>query len=106
MRTFFLLLIIILTPTIVALSQGCVAIRSVGGTSPDLLFDNMRGDKKIIVNITNRYFEASKSYKGKEIFSDTLVRNRLYTFNISLLKIYENGWSIGLSIPVSANSRK
>jgi hypothetical protein len=106
MRTIFILLVITLAPTIFAESQGCVAIRSVGGTSPDLLFDNMQGDKKIIVNITNRYFEASKSFKEDKVFSDTLVRNRLYTLNISLLKVYKNGWSIGLNVPISANSRK
>ena len=33
-------------PTIFVLSQGCVAIRNVGGISPDQLFENMTGNEK------------------------------------------------------------
>ena len=46
-----------------AWTQGCVAIRSVGGISPDLLFNNVQRNDKVILNITNRYFEAPKTYK-------------------------------------------
>jgi hypothetical protein len=42
------------------MSQGCVAIRNVAGISPDLLFENIQPNDKVIFNITNRYFEASK----------------------------------------------
>ena len=87
------------------LSQGCVAVRTIGGVSPDVLFQNTGPSEKLILNVTNRYFEASKSYKGDQLFSDTLVTNRIYTLNISLLRIFENGWSLGVNLPVSANSR-
>ena len=86
-------------------SQGCVAIRQVGGMSPDLLFQNVKPGDKTIVNITNRYFEASKSYKRDKFFSDTLVVNRIYTMNISVLRLLEKNWSVGLNIPIAANSR-
>jgi len=105
MRTFVLLFMFVLCTNIVARSQGCVAIRNVGGVSPDLLFENIKPGDKLIFNITNRYFEASKSYKGDKLFSDTLVINRIYTMNISVIKLMKNGWSIGLNIPISANSR-
>src|SRR5258705_13476005 len=105
MKTFILSLLIIAVPTNWALAQGCVAIRNVGGISPDLLFENIKPRDKLIFNITNRYFEASKSYKGDKLFSDTLVINRIYTMNISVIKLMKNGWSIGLNIPISANSR-
>ncbi|HKB43054.1 MAG TPA: hypothetical protein VKC90_01645 [Chitinophagaceae bacterium] len=105
MRTFVLLFMFVLCTNIVARSQGCVAIRNVGGVSPDLLFENIKLGDKLIFNITNRYFEASKSYKGDKLFSDTLVINRIYTMNISVIKLMKNGWSIGLNIPISANSR-
>jgi len=33
------------------------------------------------------------------------VTNRIYTLNISVLRILNNGWSLGVSVPISANSR-
>ena len=105
MKKFILVIFIITAFTNWVLSQGCVAIRNIGGISPDLLFENMGPNDKLIFNITNRYFEASKSYKGDKLFSDTLVTNRIYTLNISMLRILKNGWSLGLNVPLSANSR-
>ena len=105
MKPLLLLVVFILVMTSKMNSQGCVAIRNVGGVSPDLLFENVKSSDKLIFNITNRYFEASKSYKGDKLFSDTLVVNRIYTMNISVIRLMKKGWSIGLNIPISANSR-
>jgi len=105
MKKLILVIFIITESTYWASSQGCVAIRNIGGMSPDLLFENMGPNNKFILNITNRYFEASKSYKGDDLFSDTLVRNRIYTLNISILRIFKDGWSVSLNAPISANSR-
>lgn len=91
--------------TIYAWTQGCVAIRNVAGISPDLLFKNIQPNDKFIINISNRYFEASSTYKGDTYITDTLVTNKIYTLNISALRLLNNGWSIGLNVPVSANSR-
>jgi hypothetical protein len=90
---------------IYARTQGCVAIRNVAGLSPDLLFKNMKPTDKLIFNITNRYFEASKSFRGDKSFSDTLVTNRIYTINFSVMGLLKNGWSVALNVPISANSR-
>jgi len=73
--------------------------------SPDLLFEDLRPEDKWIFNITNRYFEASESYKEDKFFSDTLVKNKIFTMNISVLRLFRNGWSLSVSIPVAANSR-
>jgi hypothetical protein len=88
-----------------AWTQGCVAIRNVAGVSPDLLFENIQQGDKLIFNVTNRYFEASSTFRGDKYFTDTLVTNKIYTLNISALRLLNNGWSVGLSVPVSANSR-
>jgi hypothetical protein len=88
-----------------AWTQGCVAIRNVAGISPDLLFENIQPNDKLIFNVTNRYFEASSTFRGDQFITDTLVTNRIYTLNISALRIFNNGWSLALSVPVSANSR-
>jgi len=89
-----------------AFTQGCVAIRNVAGVSPDLLFNNVKPNDKLIFNITNRYFEAPKTYRGDKYITDTLVRNKIYTLNLSLLRLLHDGWSIGFSVPISANSRE
>jgi hypothetical protein len=90
---------------IYASTQGCVAIRNVVGISPDLLFENIQPNDKLILNVTNRYFEASRTFRGDKFITDTLVTNRIYTLNISVLRRLNNGWSLGVSVPVSANSR-
>ena len=86
-------------------TQGCVAIRNVAGISPDFLFENIQPNNKLILNVTNRYFEASSTFRGDKFITDTLVTNRIYTLNISVLRILNKGWSLGLNVPVSANSR-
>ena len=87
-------------------AQGCVAIRNVAGISPDLLFEDIQPNDKLIFNITNRYFEATKAYRADKFIADTLVRNKLYTVNFSALRLLKNGWSIGLTVPILANSRR
>ena len=104
MKKLSLLLLNILF-MIYAWTQGCVAIRNVAGISPDLLFENIQPNDKLVFNITNRYFEASDTYRGDKYITDTLVTNRIYTLNISMLRLFNNGWALGLSVPVSANSR-
>lgn len=100
-----ILLSLNLLMAVFAFTQGCVAVRSVTGVSPNLVFENIKPTDKLIFNITNRYFEASKSFKEDKLFSDTLVTNRIYTLGISALRILKNGWSLGIVVPFSANSR-
>jgi hypothetical protein len=69
------------------------------------LFDNVRPGNKYIFNVTNRYFEATKSFRGDKSFSDTLVTNRIYTMNISVSRVFDHGWMLSLNVPIAANSR-
>ncbi|HEV8270782.1 MAG TPA: hypothetical protein VGQ04_05710, partial [Chitinophagaceae bacterium] len=105
MKPLILSLLIVIAPAIRTNSQGCVAIRNVAGISPDLLFENIQPNDKVIFNITNRYFEASKSFRTDTVVSDTLVTNRIYTLNFSIIRLLKNGWSITLNVPIAANSR-
>jgi len=57
------------------------------------------------MNVNNRFFESSSTFRGKRFITDTLVTNRSYTLNIAVNRMLANGWSLGLTIPVSANSR-
>ena len=105
MKSFIVFSLIIVMPTNRILSQGCVAIRNVAGISPDLLFENIQQGDKLIFNVTNRYFEASSTFRASRYNTDTLVTNKIYTLNISVLRLLSKGWSIGLNVPVSTNSR-
>lgn len=87
-------------------AQGCVAIRNIAGISPDILFENSQPKNKIILNITNRYFEASSTFISDKFITDSLVKNRIYTLDISALTLLNNGWSLGLNVPILANSRR
>ena len=92
-------------PTIWAYPQGCVAVRGITGFGSDILFENIQPTDKWLITVTNRYFESSSTFKGKNFITDTLVTNRNYSLNISVNRILANGWSLGMTIPVSANSR-
>jgi len=92
--------------TVYATSQGCSPLRNVAGVSPDIVFKNSESINKTFLNITNRYLEGSSTYKGTKFVTDTLVTNRINSFNISLLKMLDNGWSLALNVPISANSRR
>jgi len=105
MKTFILSLLVIVAPTSWTLSQGCVAIRNVSGFNPDLLFQKEKPVHGLILNVTNRYFEASETYRGDKYITDTLVTNRLYTLNFTLVKILNKGWSLAVNLPIAANSR-
>lgn len=89
-----------------AWAQGCTPLRNVTGVSPDIIFKNSESANKTYLNITNRYLEGSSSYKGTKFITDTLVANKINSFNISLLKMLDNGWSLAINIPIAANSRR
>jgi hypothetical protein len=88
------------------ITQGCVAIRNVNSVIPNIFIRDLQPDNKWILNMTNRYFEASSTFVGDKFITDSLVTNRLNTLNFSLFKLLNKGWSLNLQIPVSANSRK
>jgi len=87
-------------------TQGCVAIRNVGAISPGLSFEKVQRNNEFVFTVTNRYFEGARTFRGDKFITDTLVRNKIYTLNISAERIFNNGWSLALGVPVSANSRR
>jgi hypothetical protein len=89
-----------------ASAQGCSPIRHVSGISPDILFKDHTTSNKYVLNITNRYFEASNTYRGTKYITDTLVTNRIYSLNIAVTRLFDHGWSLAMSVPVSVNSRR
>jgi hypothetical protein len=60
------------------------------------------------LNINNRYFKAFRDFKGTEDQNtppeDASVVHS-YTMDMSLSRLFKNGWSVSFSIPYAANSR-
>jgi hypothetical protein len=95
-----------LTPSLLN-AQGCIAVRQATGLGFDnIVFEETGAADKWLLNVTNRYFEASATYRGKEFITDSLVRNRVYTLNLSAMRMLANSWSLAVSLPIGAGSRK
>ena len=101
----YTLALLSLLPAGCLFSQGCVAIRNIASLSPDMVYNKPSSDKWLL-QIANRYLEGSTSFRGKSSFTDTLVTNRIYTLNISVLRMLNKGWSLALNVPISTNSRR
>ena len=111
MKRIFTILIIAIT-TANAYSQGCVAIRSTGGTCtltghPD---STVMADGSWVFNMNTRYFMSNKHYKGdvyqkERIENKTEVINHQFAFDIALTRVFNNRWSAMIDIPVISNAR-
>ena len=104
---------LILIPVVVlyinfVFSQGCVAIRNLAGFGRFAQLGYRQSNDKWMLDINNRYFEAWKFLQGKTNISPTDPSDNInlyeYTMNIGLSRILNNGWSIGLDIPISSNT--
>lgn len=88
-------------------AQGCIAVRQAAGPGLDnILFEEVQPTDRWLLQVNNRYFEASATFRGKEFITDTLVRNRVYTLHLSATRLLANGWSLALSLPLVAADRR
>ena len=103
-------------------SQGCVAIRTVGGLNTmehamhngmhDMMADSTKKmeSPKWDLNISGRYFKSYKHFNGTDevtqrVADETDVRNYSRTMDISLVRQINNEWSIGINLPLISNER-
>src|SRR6476661_3089902 len=107
-----LLIIIAITTTAIARSQGCVAIRSNGGTcamsDPAEPGTHAAGGWQLGLN--SRYFRSFRHFVGKEeqkqrLDQGTEVINHAFSTEISLTHFTGGRWSFGLYAPIIANTR-
>ena len=111
MKKLFILLIITLSLKNFSTGQGCVAIRSNGGTCTMSEHDgdnNKAGSWSIGIN--NRYFKSFRHFVGKEeqkqrVDQGTEVINHVFSTEVSLIRPFDNRWSAALYIPLSSNAR-
>ena len=108
MKKIFLLVVAAILIVEAAKSQGCVIVRNIAGFGQYNLTDNAFSTSEWELNINNRYFKAFRDFKGT-VDQKTAKQNeavvKSFTTDISMIRMLRNGWSLSLSIPISANSR-
>ena len=112
MKKTSLIFTLLLLGTLWANGQGCIAIRSTGGTFiMSQEHKDLDSTSKWIFNANNRYFKSFRHFKGsveqkQRQTQGTEVINHQYTLDLSMTHILKNSrWSIFLDIPILANSR-
>ncbi len=93
-----------------ASTQGCVAIRSNGGTCTMSLHDPQHNAHKWSFSVNNRYFKSYKHFVGKEeqkerVEANTEVINQFFSTEFDIGKIFNDRWSMSLFIPLTSNAR-
>lgn len=109
MKHFLLLAILYLLFCQFALAQGCIMVRNISGFGQYNLTENAFSTSEWQLNINNRYFKAWRDFKGTTDQktppeNESIIRS--YLMDISTSRFLRNGWSLNLSLPVSANSRE
>lgn len=91
-----------------AQSQGCIAVRNISGFGQYNLTDNAFTTSDWQLNINNRFFKAYHDYKETHNLhtpAQNLNVIKSYSMDIGITRLMRKGWSLDLSIPISANSR-
>ncbi len=108
MRTILLLFAAIIFVT-ESNAQGCVAIRSTGGTC-NLNHADPSAAKNWQVAVNYRYFKSFRHFVGTEeqkerMEHNTEVINWQHTIDVGLVRQFNNRWSASLNLPLIANKR-
>jgi hypothetical protein len=90
-------------------AQGCVAIRSGGAVCTRQEADSLSSGHWMLT-VNYRYFHSFRHYVGTEeqkerVENKTDVRNWSRSANITLVRQFNNRWSLSADIPVISNSR-
>jgi hypothetical protein len=92
-------------------AQGCVAIRSTGSNLCTMQHaDEQASSTGWQFNAGYRYYESFRHYVGSEEQKQRLeqqseVINHAYTVDLSIVRQFNNRWSLSLGVPVVANTR-
>jgi len=108
MKQFIILTCLFILIADTAQSQGCIMIRNISGFGQYNLTDNSFSTSSWQLNINNRYYIASRDFKGTtdlKLSEGDRTFIRSFATDISATKFLNNGWSMNLSLPFSVNSR-
>lgn len=91
-------------------SQGCVAVRSNGGSCSLLSNSEHSVFHKWVLGINNRYFKSYKHFVGNEeqkerIENGTEVINKTFSTEFAITRKVNDRWSISLNVPIINNER-
>jgi hypothetical protein len=97
----------------IASAQGCVAIRSNGGTCTMTGHDEVSSSGKSgfwTIAMNNRYFKSFRHFVGTQqqkqrVAEGTEVINHVFSTELSLVRQINSRWSFGLFVPVISNAR-
>ena len=112
MKKLFIILISIVSIQYQVVAQGCVAIRSNGGTCAmaDHHFIKENNGSSWILGINNRYFKSFRHFVGKDeqkqrVDQGTEVINHVFSSELSLSHPLNHRWSISFYLPIISNAR-
>ncbi|HTE12621.1 MAG TPA: hypothetical protein VK645_16680 [Chitinophagaceae bacterium] len=108
MKKYILLAAAFMLFTELASSQGCIPVRSINGFGQYNLTDNAFSTSSWQLNITGRYFRSFRDFREKVDLKTPPQNesvNEVYTLDLSLNKMFRNGWSVNMSLPLTSNSR-
>jgi hypothetical protein len=108
MKKLFIFLPVAILQAHITYSQGCIMVRNISGFGQYNLADNAFSSSEWQLNINTRYFKSWRDFKGTEDQKTpegdrSIIRS--FSTDIAISKLMNNGWSLDLSIPLSANSR-
>ena len=89
-------------------SQGCIAIRNISGFGQYNFSDNAFSTSNWQIDLTGRYFKSFRDFKettDQKTLPQNEAVNHVYSLDISLSRLLAHGWSMNLSLPITANDR-
>jgi hypothetical protein len=106
---FALTMILLMTAFQQVKAQGCVAIKSAGGTCM-LSHPEDTDVSSWQLSISGRYFKSFRHFSGTTENKDRLklgneVINHQFSFDVALTKIVNDRWSYMIDVPILSNAR-
>jgi hypothetical protein len=104
-----LIALIVLIVSSKAHSQGCVVIRNIAGFGQFAQLGYDQSNKKWMISMSNRYYRSIQPFRDSDKIPlnpapDKRNVNHNNTFNLSMIRLLDDGWAIGVDMPISANS--
>ncbi len=110
-KAFYLLISCMFLLTTKMEAQGCAGVKNVAEVRQDQFLQGDLGStsSRWIVGINNRYFKSFRDFRAKvdlETPPENQSINRNFTTEIAVNHLMNNGWSLSLALPISANGRE
>lgn len=91
-------------------SQGCVAVRSNGGSCSLLSNSEHSTSNKWLIGVNNRYFKSYKHFVGNEeqkerVENRTEVINKTFSTELAVTRQVNDRWSFSIYVPLINNER-